>query len=154
MTQQIANLQHILNENLDVRIKQFVKGEHIIIEDLEYVKDTHKDMYDTLNVQGIKSLVVSPIFESSEVSAFFGLDNPCNDLNDISNFLGITASFITYLLRSRNYVRSLKYLSFYDQLTALKNRHAFKNFLEELKPGEKIAIVYCDVTGLKVLNYT
>ena len=48
----------------------------------------------------------------------------------------------------------LENLSFYDQLTGAKNRHAMNEFLSVLPIKTSLGILYADVMGLKQINDT
>lgn len=62
--------------------------------------------------------------------------------------------FIISVLRRRNLVRQLQEMSYLDQLTRFGNRHAMDERIADIRPGESIGAVYCDVTGLKQVNDT
>jgi diguanylate cyclase (GGDEF)-like protein len=98
---------------------------------------------------------VSPLIDKNRIIGFYGVDNPPAELlENISTLLKIMGYFIISLLRRRNLVRRLEHLSFYDQLTGCKNRHALDVYGAELCQESSIGVVYCDVIGLKVVNDT
>lgn len=68
--------------------------------------------------------------------------------------LQIMSSFIASSLKRRNLRRRLEDLSYKDALTRLGNRFALTKDVEKLNRDQSIAIVYCDVTGLKTVNDT
>ena len=111
--------------------------------------------YEILKRQNIHSLVVVPLYDDDKVIAFYGVDNPPGKYVEYaSNMLQIMGHFIISVLRRRNLVRQLQEMSYLDQLTRFGNRHAMDERIADIRPGESIGAVYCDVTGLKQVNDT
>lgn len=155
ITPEIDNLQDLPAEVCAHWYRCFNAGEYIAIPDLEKTKETDPLQYENLKRQGIRSIVVVPIYGygEGEVKAFYGVDNPPDmDLEYISDMLQITSSFIASSLKRRNLRRRLEDLSYKDALTRLGNRFALTNDMEKLDREQSIAVVYCDVTGLKAVN--
>ncbi len=73
---QIDFLQNVSIETTQRWQEQFRKGESIVIEDVDAIKEISPEEYEILSVQGIRSLIVSPIWKNSEVIAFIGVDDP------------------------------------------------------------------------------
>ena len=74
---QIDNLIRISADSMPVWHEKFLRGETIIIHDLEKICETMPSEYDILKVQDIHSLLVLPLFANYAVcSGFIGLDNP------------------------------------------------------------------------------
>lgn len=46
----------------------------------------------------------------------------------------------------------LKKMGYLDQLTQIGNRHAMREYIDNLQNEQSLGIVYCDVTGLKQVN--
>ncbi len=87
--------------------------------------------------------------------AFYGIDNPPLDRMDhIAFTLQLFGHFIDSMLRRRNLVEKLENLSYYEQLTGAKNRHALNEQLASLTKGQSLGILYGDVMGLKQINDT
>jgi diguanylate cyclase (GGDEF)-like protein len=81
------------------------------------------------------------------------VDNPPREkMENISVLFQIMGHFITLLLRRCENFKQMEHMSFYDELTGFGNRHAMDAYLEMLSPEKSIGIVYCDVTGLKMVN--
>lgn len=157
ITPEIDNLQDLPAEVCAHWYRCFNAGEYIAIPDLEETKETDPLQYENLKRQGIRSIVVVPIYGygEGEVKAFYGVDNPPDmDLEYISDMLQIMSSFIASSLKRRNLMRRLEDLSYKDALTRLGNRFALTKDVEKLNREQSIAIVYCDVTGLKTVNDT
>ena len=73
---QIDNLIRISVDSMPVWHEKFLRGETIIIHDLEKIRETMPSEYDILKVQDIHSLLVLPLFANTQLSGFIGLDNP------------------------------------------------------------------------------
>lgn len=133
----------------------FVQDKNIIIKDLDEIKETNPEAYKVLLPQNIRTLVVSPILFDEEIVGFYGVDNPPREfLNHVSTMFKIMGHFISSLLRRRDLVKRLEKMSFYDQLTGFKNRHAMNDYFAAMKKENSIGVLYCDVMGLKRVNDT
>lgn len=147
------NLQNVPPEVCANWYRNFREGRHIVIKDLEEIREKDPLQYEILKRQNIHSLVVVPIYEDGKAIGFYGVDNPpVTSLEYTSNMLQIMAHFILASLRRRNLVRELVEMSYFDQLTKIGNRHAMNEYIEHIQKGQSIGIIYCDVTGLKQLN--
>ena len=66
----------------------------------------------------------------------------------------VVGHFMFSPLKRRELVKRLENLSYYDQLTGAKNRHAMEEYIENVSANKSIGVVYGDVMGLKKLNDT
>lgn len=133
----------------------FDNNENLIITDVELDPRISPETKELLNSQNIHSLVISPLIFQNKIIGFYGVDNPPKELmNHISAMFQLLGHFITSIIRRRDLVRRLETLSFYDQLTGAKNRHAMNDFIAHVNHQESIGLVYCDVMGLKKTNDT
>lgn len=152
---QKENLQNVPYEAVDLWYQSFKQNVNVIIKDLENIKDSDPAAYEYLEPQHINSLVVSPLVNHNKIIGFYGVDNPPGEaLNHISTMFWIMGHFIVSLLKRRNLVRKLENLSYYDQLTGVKNRHAMNEYFSTFQKEDSIGILYCDVMGLKNVNDT
>lgn len=152
---QKENLQAIPYEATAIWHESFYKNQNVIIKDLELIKDTDPAAYEYLAPQEIHSLVVSPLVDNGEIIGFYGVDNPPGQfLDHISTMFWIMGHFIVSLLKRRNLVRRLEYLSYYDQLTGIGNRHALRRCFAAFEQKAVVGVLYCDVMGLKRVNDT
>ncbi|MBE5946319.1 MAG: sensor domain-containing diguanylate cyclase [Lachnospiraceae bacterium] len=155
VTPEKDNLQNVPPEACENWYKSFAQGETIIIPDIEDIKDENPLQYDILKQQDISSIVVVPLYIDDRIIGFYGVDNPpSNILEYASDMLQIMGHFITSSIRRRNLLNELKFMSHHDQLTGLGNRHAMDKFLAELPKDKELGVVYCDITGLKLVNDT
>lgn len=113
------NLQDLPPEVCASWYQKFRAGSHIIINDLEDIRQSDSILYEKLESQDITSLVVVPLFDDGRIIGFYGVDNPpVRSMEYTSNMLQITAHFIVSSLRWRNLVRELEKRS-YNVLYAL-----------------------------------
>lgn len=149
------NLQQLTHTDVEMWYEQFKKNRLVIIVRLEDIKLKDPNMYAVLEPQGIHSLVVAPLINQNKIIGFFGIDNPPKKLiKYIYNVLNLLSKFIVSLITRRDLVRQLEKLSYYDQLTGAKNRHALMYFMQHYDKNSSIGIIYADIMGLKLANDT
>ena len=119
MAPEKENLQNVPPEVCASWYRNFSVGRHIVIGDLEDIRETDPLQYENLKRQGIHSLVVVPLYDGEEIIGFYGVDNPpVKSLEYASNMLQTAAYFIVSSLKRRNLVRELQKRS-YNVLHAL-----------------------------------
>jgi len=149
------NLQQVPFEAVELWFKAFRNNENVIITDLELTRESDPLAYEYLKPQGIHSLVVSPLIVNKKIIGFYGVDNPPGEhLGHISTMFQVVGHFMVSMLKRRELVKRLENLSYYDQLTGAKNRHAMDEYIENVSIHKSIGILYGDVMGLKKLNDT
>lgn len=155
VTPEKDNLQNVPPEVCANWYRHFEDGKAIVIGDLEETKESDPLQYENLKRQVIHSLVVVPLYDAGKVIAFYGVDNPPPMFLKYSHdMLQIEASFLISCLRRRTLRAKLLELSFQDALTRLGNRFALTAYVKRLDPSQSLAVVYCDITGLKQVNDT
>lgn len=113
------NLQNVPPEVCASWYRNFSVGKHIIIENLEDIRETEPLQYENLKRQNIHSLVVVPLYNGEKIIGFYGVDNPpVKSLEYASNMFQTAAYFIVSSLKRRNLVRELQKRS-YNVLHAL-----------------------------------
>ncbi len=148
-------LQEVPFEVVALWYEAFHRNENIIIKSLESIRITAPRVYETLLPQQIDSLVVSPLIMDDKIIGFYGVDNPPKEfLNHISVMFMVLDYFISSILKRRNLVERLEKISYYDQLTGSLNRHGMNEFVANVDHDASLAIIYCDVMGLKQVNDT
>lgn len=132
----------------------FSENRHIVIRDLEDIRESDPLQYENLKRQDIHSLVVVPLYDEGRVIAFYGVDNPGHDLSFeyTADMLQIMGHFLVSSIKRRNLVRQLQEMSYHDQLTKLGNRFAYEEYVDKLDPAKSIGVMYADITGLKKVN--
>lgn len=133
--------------------RNFRIDKHILIKELDDIRESDPLQYENLKRQNIRSLIVVPLYDEGNVIGFYGIDNPPEkSLDYASDMLQIMAHFIISSLKYRNLIRELQEMSYRDQLTQIGNRHAMNEYIRSLQTEQSLGIVYCDVTGLKQIN--
>ena len=133
----------------------FETNNHLIIENIEDLKEKEPLTYEYLKPQNVTSLVAAPLKKGSEILGFFGVDNPPEEaLHSITYIVEIVSHFLVSLLEKKRLMDKLERLSYKDHLTGVSNRHALNEYLEEHRVLKNTGIVYCDVLGLKHINDT
>lgn len=113
------NLQNVPPEVCASWYRNFSIGRHIVIENLEDIRETDPLQYENLKRQSIHSLVVVPLYNGKKLIGFYGVDNPpAKSLEYASNMLQTAAYFIVSSLKQRNLFRELQKRS-YNVLHAL-----------------------------------
>ena len=149
------NLQNLPPEVCANWYRCFAEGTSIVIHDLEEIKENDPLQYENLKQQGIHSLVVVPLYDNGKIIAFYGIDNPPPILLYHSHdMLQITASFIIASLKRKKMLSKLIELSYTDALTKIGNRFAMTEYIKQMDRTQSVAVVYCDITGLKKVNDT
>ncbi len=141
------------NENLDDWLDTFRRGECILIEDIEEIREGHSSIYAILKPQDISSLVVIPIFICGELSGFLGFDN----LKTISKkemipTMMVASDIFSCILKVIQLADRVEYLTFHDELTKQRSRRALFDDYEKLENPESFGIVYLDITNLRKVN--
>lgn len=153
VTPEKDNLQNLPAKICANWYRNFRIGKHILIKELEDIKESDPLQYENLKRQNIRSLIVVPLYDDDEVIGFYGIDNPPEkSLDYASDMLQIMAHFIISSMKRRNLIRELEEMSYRDQLTHIGNRHAMNEYINNLQKEQSLGIVYCDVTGLKQVN--
>ena len=149
------NLQNVPPEVCANWYRIFEEGHNIIIPDLEEIKETDPLQYENLKRQGVHSVVIVPLYEKGKAIAFCGADNPPPVyLECAHDMLQIMAAFLISCLKRRKLLNKLMELSYKDALTKLGNRFALTEYVRQMDRTQSVAVVYCDVTGLKQVNDT
>lgn len=84
VTPQIDQLTHVLVPKLTGWHDILRKGDTIVIEDIENIKEEMPYEYEMLKMQDIHSEIAVPLFSSNHLSGFLGLDNPDMEYGDLS----------------------------------------------------------------------
>ncbi len=154
VTSQKDNLQNIPYEGvLDSWIQSFENNENIVISDMEECRRNDPDIYRILADQDIKTLVAGPIKVNNKIIGFYGVDNVDDDIqSEVADIIRFAEFFFGVIFQFRNQTNEIKEVSYHDQLTGLKNRHALMESAEKDKDDKSLAIIMFDVNGLKIMN--
>ena len=155
VTPEIEHLKGLPYEGvIDVWYKEYEKGGHILIYDLEKYRKVSENMYNVLKPQGIRTLVTGPLILEGENIGFFGVDNPPAEMmKEVSEIIRLLMFFLSEMLSQRDDKDRLVKYSYHDPLTGVKNRRAISEFeKEELDTSRSYGFIMCDINGLKAVN--
>lgn len=96
---QIDLLQEVKMSATDRWEDVFRKGESIVIDNIEDLKDVNYDEWEILSSQGIKSLIVAPVWENGNLIGFIGVDDPKKHTCNYSHISTIACFLADRLLR-------------------------------------------------------
>lgn len=112
----IEDLQSVHPNDMPYWLNAFERGDSIIIDDVNDIKDIMPSEYRLLTLQNIRSEISFPIFYKNELRGFIGVDNPhINESEAFLTLLGVVGGHLgnvreslrmTELLEQRN--RSLE----------------------------------------------
>ena len=124
------NLQNVPPEVCASWYRNFSVGGHIVIKSVEDIRETEPLQYENLKRQGIRSLVVVPLYDGERIVGFYGVDNPpVKSLEYASNMLQTAAYFIVSSLKRRDLFRALQKRSY------LEGRQSLEGILEGARTG-------------------
>lgn len=145
--------QGITFETADRWYKNFDTHNHLIIIDVENLKENETEMLECLKCRNIHSMVVVPLKIGGDIIGFLGVDNPPEEvMHSITYIVEIVSHFIVELLERKTLIDKLEKLSYIDPLTGVKNRHALNEVKKKQENLKNVGILYCDVLGLKRVN--
>ena len=124
------DLQNLPPEVCASWYRNFSVGGHIVIKNVEDIREADPLQYENLKRQGIHSLVVVPLYDGKRIIGFYGVDNPpVKSLEYASNMLQTAAYFIVSSLKRRNLFRELQKRSY------LEGRQSLEDILEGARIG-------------------
>lgn len=131
-----------------------LKSEKIVISrDVETIRKIFPLGYATVKSQNIKSLISVPLISNDNVVGFLGVDNPDENLMEPAcMFIKTMGLYLSNHIDNRKLKKNLLLMSYHDELTGALNRHAFYDAKKNIIINNSLAVVFCDVTGLKVTN--
>lgn len=135
---------------------RFEQGENFIyFNEVSYFKNAFPIIYSLINLKDLNNLAIAPIYLQDGFYGFITLTNfDPTKLNILEGTLGLITNFVVMLTTNARLHVRLDYLSYRDQLTGLYNRHAMMRDIKRSVVNQDVAVVYCDITGLKPVNDT
>ncbi len=146
-------------QNLPIDILQAF-FERLRTKDVMYITDIQEEFKhesEILNImysRKVSSFSCAPILDTSgNFIGMFALDNPAKNI-DKYWLLASLSGFISDFLEKNRLIYSLEQLSYYDSLTKVKNRHSYRQALQEIDEGNvsSLGVAYIDITGLARIN--
>lgn len=110
ITPEINNLQEIRPEEITYWTDTLIKGECIVIPDIEKVKNDTPVIYDILKPQDITSVIEAPIMIDNHLIGFLGVDNPPEEITPlVAKSLQVLGAFLAITIKNREeYQNSLQ----------------------------------------------
>lgn len=93
ITPQIGNLQNVPISVTRRWQELFHRSGSIVIEDIDTIREISPEEWETLEFQGIRNVIVSPVWRNRKLIGFIGVDNPkthatdCAQVETIAVFL-------------------------------------------------------------------
>lgn len=148
-----ANFQYATWDTVAQWLPVFEREQCVVVEDVEELKDINPQEYNWLKAQGTRSMVACPLFYKEKLIGYYGVDNPPRErVRHISTMLQVMGHFIVTVMKRRDMVRHLRYMSYHDQLTGVLNRYAMEELVSKQTVPRPLGLVYCDISGLKTIN--
>jgi len=152
------------DQNRQVRLQscwagELLEGNTVIINDVESMPPGQEEDKKDFLSEEIKSLLSIPLAGGGKVFGCFGL-NHVNQKHtwaeDQVNLLQVVAELFAGALARHKNEKTIRRLSFHDQLTGLYNRRYFENELERLDSSREhpVTVISADLDGLKLINDT
>ncbi len=110
--------------------------------------------YQLMKRQKLKKVLVCAIVsKDNEITGFVGVDNPKINTEKFSIIQSV-AKFTANFLDENELVAKLNKLSYYDNLTGLKNRQSYSDAIRLInkKNIQTLGIIYIDIKGLRAIN--
>lgn len=141
VTPQIDNLKGITFEEMPQWIEIFLKGETILIDHLEDVRESMPQEYELLKVQNIQTLIAFPISLHDHLIGFVGLDNPEMGRSRLIERM-------LYLLGQHvgTAIDDYKKERIRLEMAAAKSRQEYKRDMENILGGAQIGIWSIEMT--------
>lgn len=110
ITPEIDNLQEIRPDEITYWTDTLIKGECIVIPDIEKTKKETPIIYDILKPQNITSVIEAPIMIDNHLIGFLGVDNPPEEITPlVAKSLQVLGAFLAITIKNREeYQNSLQ----------------------------------------------
>jgi len=138
---------------------QVIEKGYVHIPDVNDMPEEAEAERNEFLKQNITSLLSIPIIADGKLIGHLGLDaikEKKTWSEEQINLLKVLAELISHALERQWNDKKIRYLSFYDQLTGLYNRHFLEEEIQRLDTGRQlpISIIMADLNGLKLVNDT
>lgn len=150
----IGNLQKIPMEISEDFLEAYRKyGFHYVMDAQNDVAEIGKPIHEYLVSLGVTSILSVPLGKEEKPDGCLLISEPSVRVDD-KDFLATTAFYISYELTKRRLASELLQMSYFDSLTGLHSRNAYRKYLEEHigTTLERTGILFGDGNGLKYVN--
>lgn len=153
VTPEIGELGHVDAQTIERWMEFFVRGECVIVEDVEGIRGDSPLEHAVLSMQGVRSLAAAPLERDGRVVGFLGIDNPPSErIRNIASPLKTLGYFYMMTLQRLANEQQLRALSYRDELTGLNNRNRYIADIARLSEDASLGVIFLDVNDLKEVN--
>lgn len=150
-----SELQNVDSTFFGSLYEQIKEHSPLLLEDVEPLKETSPKLFNYLLSRNVHATAVSVLMISGKPVGFFGIENsPAIAFDHDGMRLRTTAQFISIMIRNRNVMAHLDYLSLRDDLTGILNRRGLEQYIRTVPSGLRLVLVYADLNNLKEVNDT
>ncbi len=152
-----ANLIEALEkQKFDIIFEEFDRGGFFYYnaEESNYEFTENSLYWDLHHTFGLDSMLGVPWTNSKGATkGILAIDNPRESSGNYE-FLTTLASFVADFLDKKEMYEKLSFLSFFDSLSGIGNRHGYNKLLKELerKQPKHVGVALIDINGLKIIN--
>ncbi|MGI6217665.1 MAG: EAL domain-containing protein [Coriobacteriales bacterium] len=148
-----AHLQEVESNVLQVIIDEFASQNSFIIPDIEDAKQNSPQVYSFFSSRGTRSVAMAVLEVGGKRIGFFGIENPApEELGEVEKHISLVSQFISIMVRNRNVMAHLDYLSLRDDLTGILNRRGLVQYIRTVPDKLQLILVYGDINNLKAVN--
>ncbi len=149
-------LQNLEERTVRFYYNYFLRGNKLVIRDMEEFKQEDYSLYKLLKPQNLSSCLVGQLVYDDKDIGFIGVDNPSsNKFNELESIFEVISYFISIQIHRKHVVDRLTKDSELI-VTANSPLKSFKNSLynrvSRLKLEEPMAVIYCGVMNFGVPN--
>lgn len=160
VTPEIQNLQNVPVETAPWWMAHLRADKIIHITDVSQLPIEASAEKQILEMQGIKSLLVLPVYAEKELIGFIGFDNVITTgtwPEENIDLLRITAEILGNAIARKRAMEALRHIAYHCPLTNLPNRMLFHDRLKvsinQAKRSKKaVAVMLLDLDSFKVIN--
>ena len=139
----IEDLQSVHPEDMPYWLNAFERGDSVIIDDVDGIKDIMPSEYNLLVLQKIHSEIAFPIFYKSELRGFIGVDNPHIDESE---------SFLTLLGVVGGHLGNVRESLRMTELLEQRNRSLEKSLMDIERDQKFLSILSTDYISVYCLD--
>ncbi len=145
------NLQKLPIDKLSVFLDMCEANEAFFLNVNELSENSLE--YQLMKGQNLTDIVIGTIrVEGKEVTGFVGVDNAHKNKNKLST-ISTVAKFTANFMDETEFLAKLNKLSYYDNLTGIKNRYSYNLALKDIDENvDSLGVLYVDIIGLSAIN--
>ena len=126
-------VKNLPDSALSDMLEAFRDGQGFIISDMDAFRHDRPETSSALGLEGLRSVVISPLSIEGRRIGFAGICDPAEDLTDIGmSVLPMICGCLALMIRRRRDAAAAEHLEKHDPLTGLLNRQCFRNAVEPI----------------------